>query len=102
MASNLNHQLPFDQFDIQIAAEYLTEELARDSLEFIASKNAHALFEELKRAADDVSWRSLNETLKKLANQPTDQWALAEAWLHALLEGEQQRIAPALCTRSSR
>ncbi len=71
--------------DIKRAASYLVAELSRERLEFISSKYATELVEELKRSLDETSWRQYQGALKKMLGFPAQRWNLTQAWLDALI-----------------
>ncbi|UZE96197.1 DNA repair ATPase [Alkalimarinus alittae] len=75
--------------DIDRAAEYLVAELSRERVDFISSKYAQLLVDELKRTLDDTSWRKYQSTLEKLKGQVAERWNLSASWLIALVEGKQ-------------
>ena len=74
--------------DIVRAAEYLVAELSRERFDFISSKYAQSLVDELKRTLDDVSWRKYQSSLDKLKGQVAERWNLSASWLIALVEGK--------------
>ena len=71
--------------DIKRAADYLVAELSRERLEFISSKYATELVEELKRSLDESAWRQYQGALKKMLGFPAQRWNLTQAWLEALI-----------------
>ncbi|GAA3924586.1 DNA repair ATPase [Litoribacillus peritrichatus] len=70
------------------AAEYLVAELSRERVDFITSKYAQALVDELKRTLDDVSWRKYQGSLDRLKGKVAERWNLSASWLTALVEGK--------------
>ncbi len=74
------------ELDIKCASEYLVAELSRDRLEFITSKYASQLVDELKRSLDDKSWRHYQVSLDKMLGWPAQRWSLTKAWLEALVK----------------
>lgn len=91
VANSLNsyinqHPLPASSVDIQRAAAYLVEELARERTEFIGSKYARQLVDELKTSLDDANWRQLHAALEKMLGWPAERWKLTSSWLHALVQ----------------
>lgn len=80
------HPLPVSTGDIQRAAQYLVEELARERLEFISSKYARQLADELKNSLDEHSWRQYQGNLEKMLGWPAERWQLSTAWLQALVK----------------
>ncbi|GLQ29930.1 DNA repair ATPase [Litoribrevibacter albus] len=74
--------------DLERTAEYLVAELSRDRLDFISSKYAQNLVDELKRSLDDVSWKRYQASLQKLKGQVAARWSLSESWLTAMVEGK--------------
>ncbi|MFV0477839.1 MAG: DNA repair ATPase, partial [Parahaliea sp.] len=88
------HPIPTTEMDIHRAADYLVAELGRERIEFIGSKYARLLVDELKRSLDEDSWRHYQLTLKKMLDWPAKQWNLSSAWLQALVqEKELQNMA---------
>ncbi len=82
------HSLAVSQLDTQRAANYLVEELGRDQVEFITSKYASNLVDELKRSLDEISWKRYQVALTKLEGQPAQRWSLTHAWLTALIDNK--------------
>ncbi len=80
------HPIPVSLLDQQRAAEYLVAELGRDRPEFIVSRYARELADELKRTLSDTSWRKYQATLSKLKGRVAERWNLTHAWLSALVE----------------
>ncbi len=83
------HPIEVSKLDVSRAATYLVAELGRDRSEFIVSKYARELAEELKRKLSDTSWRKYQSTLLKLKGRVADRWALTYAWLEALVDSQQ-------------
>ena len=79
------HPIPITSLQMHRAADYLVEELGRERAEFICSKYAHDLGEELRRHLDDQSWRRFQTSLEKMLGWPAERWSLSCAWLHALV-----------------
>ena len=77
--------IPITAIDIRRAADYLVAELGRDRIEFIGSKYATDLVEELKRSMDDATWRRFQMALDKMLGWPAERWNLTTAWLKALV-----------------
>ena len=61
------HPIPATELDIRRAADYLVAELGRERIEFIGSKYASNLVDELKRSMDDGTWRRYRMALEKNA-----------------------------------
>ncbi|MAS24160.1 MAG: DNA repair protein [Oceanospirillaceae bacterium] len=80
------HPIAVSALDIRRAADYLVAELGRDSIEFIGSKYAQRLVEELKRSMDDETWRRYQMALEKMLGWPAERWNLTTAWLQALVK----------------
>ncbi|MEN0035435.1 MAG: DNA repair ATPase [Cellvibrio sp.] len=78
--------LPVKSLDIQRAAEYLVEELARERTEFITSKYAVELVDTLKKSLDEKTWKHYQNVSEKMVGWPADRWNFATAWLQALLK----------------
>ena len=78
---------PFDlgSLERRRAADYLVIELGRPRAEFISSKYAHQLADELKRSLSDESWRQFQSALQKMQGWPAERWKLSCAWLRALV-----------------
>lgn len=83
------HPLPVKALDIRRAADYLVGELGRERIEFVGSKYATQLVEELKRSMDDATWRRYQMALEKMMGWPAERWNLTSAWLTALVEEKQ-------------
>ncbi|OUS35511.1 DNA repair protein, partial [Oleispira antarctica] len=83
-----HYELPMAPADLNRSADYLVHELARDRIEFIASKYAQQLVNELKQSLDSSSWRKLQGTLDKLKGSVAQRWSLTQSWLTALVEGK--------------
>ena len=81
-----HYALPAEAHDIIRSADYLVHELARDRIDFIASKYAQQLVDELKRSLDSSSWRKLHGTLDALKGNVAQRWNLTQSWLMALVE----------------
>ena len=80
------YPIEFSNLEIEQSARYLVAELSRERLQFIGSKYAQQLTDELKRSLDESTWRNYQATLEKLLNQVDQRWQLTEAWLQALIE----------------
>ena len=80
------HPIPVTELDIRRAADYLVAELGRERIEFIGSKYATDLVEELKCSMDDGTWRRYQMALEKMLGWPAERWNLSVAWLQALVE----------------
>jgi len=83
------HPLPVSELDTRRASDYLVAELGRARVEFIGSKYATMLVEELKRSMDDATWRRYQMALEKMMGWPAERWNLTTAWLKALVEEKQ-------------
>ena len=83
-----HYELDIAVSDINRSADYLVHELSRDRVEFIASKYAQQLVDELKHSLDDASWRKLHATLDKLVGKVAQRWNLTHSWLTALVDGK--------------
>ena len=81
-----HYTLPTEIHDVTRSADYLVHELARDRIDFIASKYAQQLVDELKRSLDSSSWRKLHSTLDALKGNVAQRWNLTQSWLLALVE----------------
>ncbi len=75
--------------DVEQAAQYLVAELSRERLQFIGSKYAQQLADELKRSLDESTWRNYQTALEKLSHRVDQRWQLSHAWLQALVEHKQ-------------
>ncbi len=80
------YPITFSELEIQQAASYLVAELSREKLQFIGSKYAQQLVDELKRSVDDTTWRNYQATLEKLIPRIDQRWQLSCTWLQALVE----------------
>ena len=78
--------IPATTSQIQQAASYLAAELGRDSVEFIVSKDAQQLVDELKRQLNEKSWQTYQKTLQAMQGQTAKRWAFSQAWLTAMIE----------------
>jgi len=68
-------------------AEYLSQELAQEKLTFTSSQYAKTLLDDLRRNLTVAkAWKQFETTLKQLSEQHDERWALAQAWLLAMLE----------------
>jgi len=67
------------------AARYLLEQLAQDDKTFTQSKYANDLVGHFERAIDSESRSEFQKAIQQLSTQPAQAWALAQAWLNALL-----------------
>ncbi|ROS01799.1 ATPase family protein associated with various cellular activities (AAA) [Sinobacterium caligoides] len=83
------HPLPVNELDIRRASDYLVEELGAERVEFVGSKYATQLVEELKRSLDSATWRRYQMALNKMLGWPAERWNLTTAWLKALTEEKQ-------------
>ncbi|NHO89124.1 AAA family ATPase [Pseudoteredinibacter isoporae] len=83
------HPLPVSELDMRRAADYLVAELGREQIEFIGSKYAVQLAEELKRSMNDETWRRYQMALEKMIGWPAERWNLTAAWLQALVDEKQ-------------
>jgi len=81
--------IAFSELELAQAATYLVAELSRERLQFIGSKYAQQLADELKRSLDESSWRNYQAALEKLMHRVDQRWQLSYAWLHALIEHKQ-------------
>ena len=81
----IQHPIACSDLDMHRASDYLVSELGRDRIEFIGSKYAKGLAEELKRTLDDDSWRRFQIALEKMMGWPAERWNLSCAWLTALV-----------------
>jgi hypothetical protein len=80
------HPIIVNDLDIRRAADYLVAELGRERVEFIGSKYAAQLVDELRGSLDDNTWRRYQASLKKMLGWPAERWNLTTAWLQALVE----------------
>lgn len=81
-----HHPLSMPTLTLLRAAEYLTLELGRDRPEFIVSRYAQSLVDELRRSLDDAAWRRYQTALEKLLGWPSARWDLSCAWLTAMVD----------------
>ncbi|MFT7559385.1 MAG: hypothetical protein ACI93R_001296 [Flavobacteriales bacterium] len=84
----LLHPIEIGQAGIRRCADYLVYEMGRERLEFIGSKQARQLVEELKRSLNDTSWRSFQVALEKMKGWPAERWSLSCSWLSALIDSK--------------
>ncbi|NOQ12951.1 MAG: AAA family ATPase [Methyloprofundus sp.] len=80
------YPIKFSELEIAQAATYLVAELSRERLEFISSKYAQQLNDELRRSLDESTWRNYQSTLEELQHRVDQRWQLTYAWLGALIE----------------
>ena len=77
-------------------AEYLSQELAQTKISFTSSQYAKTLLDDLRRNLTVAkAWKQFETTLKQLSDQHDERWALAQAWLVAMLENENENDNPA-------
>ncbi len=92
------HPIAATALEVRRASDYLVSELGRERSEFIGSKYAQQLADELKRSLDDDSWRRFQLALEKMMGWPAERWNLSCAWLSALVRDKQliqlQRYIP--------
>ena len=89
-----HHPIPVTTLDVRRAADYLVAELGRERAEFIGSKYATFLIEELRRSMDDATWRRYQMSLEKMLGWPAERWNLTTAWLQALVkEKDEEQLA---------
>lgn len=82
------HPMQISELTLSRAADYMVEELGRERAEFISSKYARQLVEELRRSLNDESWRRFQMALEKMMGWPAERWNLSCAWLQALVENK--------------
>ena len=80
------YPIGFSELEIQQSASYLVAELSRERLQFIGSKYARQLVDELKRSLDETTWRNYQSTLEKLMPRIDQRWQVSYTWLQALIE----------------
>lgn len=80
------HPIPITSLQLHRSADYLVQELGRERVEFICSKYARTLADELRRSLDDQSWRRYQTSLEKMMGWPAERWNLSCAWLQALVD----------------
>ena len=80
------YPIGFSELEIQQSAGYLVAELSHERLQFIGSKYAQQLVDELKRSLDETTWRNYQATLEKLMPRIDQRWQLSYTWLQALIE----------------
>lgn len=81
----IQHPIPASELEVRRAADYLVHELGRERTEFIGSKYARELADNLKRTLDNDSWRRFQVALEKMMGWPAERWNLSCAWLNALV-----------------
>ena len=86
------HPMDFDDLEINRAADYMVCELGRERVEFIGSKYARQLAEELRRSLNDESWRRFQQSLEKMVGWPAERWKLSCAWLAALVKEKELHL----------
>lgn len=80
------HPFDIDDLVIKRAADYLVDELGRERPEFVGSKYARLLADELKRSLSDENWRQFRTVLEKMQGWPAERWKLSCAWLKAMMK----------------
>ena len=83
-----DHPIEASRLDVQRAAAYLVAEFSRERVEFVTSKYAKSLVEQLKMAMDEQSWRRFHTSLEKLLGWPAERWKLTTAWLSAFVKNK--------------
>lgn len=83
---NQTHPFDLGTLELKRAADYLVAELGRERADFIGSKYAKFLAEELKRSLSDESWRQFQAALQKMQGWPAERWKLSCAWLKAMVK----------------
>lgn len=83
------HPISLSTYELARAAEYLMLELGRDRPEFVVSRYAQFLVDELRRSLDDAAWRRYQTALEKLLGRPAARWDLSSAWLSALVDNRE-------------
>ena len=94
VASEINHQI--NQFmgvfpieanaqSLKRAATYLARQLASNNVAFVQSKYARELAADFNRALDDEARAQFYTTLTALDKHADQQWAMAHAWLSAVV-----------------
>ncbi|MGI9331771.1 MAG: AAA family ATPase, partial [Gammaproteobacteria bacterium] len=73
------------------AAEYLVAELGRERTQFITSKYAQRLVDDLKQNLEEGVWRKYKAALRELQGRPADRYYMTRAWLEALVTGKELR-----------
>ncbi len=82
------HPIAVSELDTDRACAYLVAELGRERLEFITSKYARQLADELKNTLDNNTWKKYQAALEKIGGRPAARWRLTTAWLEALIEAK--------------
>ncbi len=83
--------LPFDEQEAGLAAEYLTLELAKPKLLFEVSQDAVQLAERLTQQMKSIHHQSaFNQTLQRLSGDIGRGWRLAVSWVDGLLSFQPQ------------
>jgi len=73
-----------------LSAEYLSQELADEAVGFVSSQYAKTLLDDLRRNLQVAKvWEPFQKALDEQAGQHHERWALAQAWLSAMLEKEE-------------
>jgi len=81
-----HYPITADPQSVSRSAHYLLEQLASNATQFSQSKYARDLVADFNRALDDKSRQQFTSSLEALGAQPDQQWALAHAWLTAVVE----------------
>ena len=82
------HPIDADDITINRSARYLVAELGRERVEFIGSRYARELADELKRSLNDEAWRKYRSSLEQLKGKVAQRWQLTTAWLEALVSNK--------------
>ncbi len=81
------YPIEIDSNTRSLSAEYLAQELAENEISFVSSQYAKTLLEDLRRNLKVVkAWEPFQKTLDEQKGQHHERWALAKAWLSAMLE----------------
>ncbi len=81
----LKQELSLSAEQLQRTVSYLAAELARGKLAFVQSREASNLLTQFKKSLTKTDIKAFDQSLTELSEAPQQQWALANAWLQALV-----------------
>ncbi|MFC1603057.1 DNA repair ATPase [Pseudomonadota bacterium] len=87
-----HHPITVTTLDIERASNYLVAELGRERAEFIGSRYARELADELKCSLNDDTWRKYRASLERIKGKVALRWELTSAWLEALVSNKNLQV----------
>jgi len=85
----LDYPISVEANRVDRAADYLVQQLSDNENQFVQSRYARDLVADFNRALDDNARSQFNTSLNALSAKTGQQWALAHAWLEAVVEREE-------------